>query len=176
MTRAGLGLDYDTVSLERTTQQWLTAGSRLGNQLRGILGTRVGGVEQIGSSSVLGLLAKPIVDLALGLVPDHDLAPVREALESDGWVYRGDAGGEGGHVFVLEVRPRHRVAHAHVVEHCGTQWRNYLRFRDLLRRSPDARQRYEVVKVRLALEHSSDGKAYTSGKTQIVSQLLAELD
>ncbi len=111
------------------------AGSRLREEVRASLRQLVAGIEQIGSSSVLGLLSKPIVDLAADVAEADDLAAVTEQMESLGWVYRGDAGDNGGHVLVLEDRPWHRVAHLHVVEHDGTQWRKYIRFRDLLRRS-----------------------------------------
>lgn len=175
LTAAGLGLDHGTVRLERTTEDWLVAGSRLRDEVERSLGTSVAGVEQIGSSSVPGLLAKPIVDLAVGLATDHDLTAVIEKLESSAWTYRGDAGDNGGHVFVLETRPWHRVAHLHVVQHDGTQWRDYLRLRDLLRRSSKARARYEAEKLRLAETHPNDREAYTEGKTKIIRGLLAEL-
>ena len=96
-------------------------------------------------------------------------------LQASGWIYRGDAGANGGHVFVLEARPWHHVAHLHVVDHGGEQWRNYLQLRDLLRRSPDARARYESVKRQLANEIGDDRKAYTDGKTGIVGELLDDL-
>lgn len=172
LTAAGLGLDYDSIRLERTTDAWLVAGTELRNRVAEILEDVVADVELVGSSSVLGLLAKPITDLAAGMTADQDLSPVTTRLEGAGWIYRGDAGENGGHVFVLETRPWHRVAHLHVVEHDGSQWQNYLRFRDLLRRSPDARERYEAEKLRLADLDPADRKAYTVGKTEVVTSLI----
>jgi GrpB-like predicted nucleotidyltransferase (UPF0157 family) len=134
------------------------------------------GVEQIGSSSVVGPLAKPIIDLAVGLSHHRDISPVRSRLEAAGWVYRGDAGDDGGHVFVLEARPWHRVAHLHVVGHGSVQWRNYVRFRDLLRRSSEARDLYETAKRRLAAEHPNDRKVYADGKSAVVGSLLRRAD
>ncbi|MBK9970388.1 MAG: GrpB family protein [Acidimicrobiaceae bacterium] len=132
--------------------------------------TSVVGVEQIGSSSVVGLLAKPIVDIAVGLAAEHDLQPVHERLVGAGWIYRGDAGASGGHVYVLETQQWHRVAHLHVVDQEGEQWSNYLRLRNLLRRDPSARARYEAVKQQLAGQVADDRTAYTDGKTSIVHQ------
>ena len=128
-----------------------------------------------GSSAVPGLLGKPVVDLVLGLTADVQLDRVTAALESTGWIYRGDAGAAAGHVFVLETRPWHRVAHLHAVELGGHQWLNHLRFRDLLRSSSDARDTYEVEKLRLAEQHGNDRPAYTEGKTHVVTSLLAGL-
>jgi GrpB-like predicted nucleotidyltransferase (UPF0157 family) len=87
-----------------------------------LLGALAVNVEQIGSSSVLGLLAKPIIDLAAGVEADQNLDFVVFALEAAGWIYRGDANVDGGHVFVLEARPWHRVAHLHVVQYDGAEW------------------------------------------------------
>lgn len=160
------------MTMARTTEAWLAAGTELQSRVARVLDGITPHVEVIGSSSVLGLLAKPIIDLAAGLPADQPLAPVVERLETDGWIYRGDAGADGGHVFVLESRPRCRVAHPHVVGYDGDSWRNYLRFRDLLRRSPDARQRYEAVKMALVEQGIIDRKAYTHGKTEVVTSLL----
>ena len=172
LTDAGLGLDYDALRFDRTTERWLIAGEELRDRVAKSLDSVAARVEPIGSSSVLGLLAKPILDLAVGLSAQHDLTGVTTTLETNGWIYRGDAGENGGHVFVLEARPRYRVAHVHVIEYGGPQWWNYLRFRDLLRSSSAACGRYEAVKLRLAGEPGHDRKAYQDGKSAIVSSLL----
>lgn len=176
LVAAGLGLDYGIVRLGRTTSDWLDAGAALRAHVAQQLAVVTVDVEQIGSSAVLGLLAKPIVDLAVGLHDAGSLSRVGERLVADGWIYRGDAGDDGGRVFVLEARPRHRVAHLHVVEHDGVQWRDYLRLRDLLRTSAQARARYETVKLRLADHHPDDRNAYTDGKDEIVKSLLSKVD
>lgn len=170
---AGFGLDHGTVRLDRTTEDWLVAGSQLRDQVAASLRAVAADVEQIGSSSVLGLFAKPIVDLAVGVALDRYPDATR-ILEAGGWEYRGDAGDDGGHVFVLEARPRHRVAHVHVVERGGLQWTDYLRFRDLLPSDRQARERYEALKLRLAEEYGDDRKAYTEGKSTVVDSLLGD--
>jgi GrpB-like predicted nucleotidyltransferase (UPF0157 family) len=169
---AGLGLDYGEVRLSRASVAWLKAGADLRNRVRHRLRGVAADVEVVGSSSILGLLAKPIVDLAVALDTSHSIRLVTERLQTDGWIYRGDAGSQGGHIFVLETRPWHRVAHLHVVEHRGVQWRNYLLFRDLLRRDAEARNRYEAIKLKLAHQYPTDRGSYTTGKTEVVASLL----
>ena len=172
LVAAGLGLGKDDLTFGRTTDAWLAAGGRLGALVAEKLGELVAEVEQIGSSSVLGLLAKPIIDLAAGVHPGFDLPEVTRRLQGGGWIDRGDAGEDGGHVFVLEAAPRHRVAHLHVVVHGGRQWVDYLRLRELLRRDPAAVARYEAVKLELS-ERGLDRTSYQAGKAAIVDQLLA---
>jgi GrpB-like predicted nucleotidyltransferase (UPF0157 family) len=172
LTDVGLGLDYHVLRLDRTDERWIVAGERLRDDIDTSLVGLALGVEQIGSSSVIGLLAKPIIDIAVGIAVDQELPPVRERLEAAGWIYRGDAGANGGHVFVLEARPWHRVAHIHVVTFDGEQWHQYLLFRDLLRRDPAARAQYESAKHQVAAEVGDDRKTYTDRKSIIVGHLL----
>jgi len=174
LSAAGLGLDYGALHFGRTTAAWLDAGVELRTRVAQALDGLAAEVQLVGSSSVAGLLAKPIIDLAVGLATMEALSPVTARLEAEGWIYRGDAGDQGGHVFVLESRPWHRVAHLHVVDHDGEQWRAYLRFRDILRRSPEARRRYEAVKLRLAQRKPVDRRAYTNGKTAVVTSIIDE--
>lgn len=175
LTAAGLGGDRNAIRVARTTEAWLAAGAALRDRVIAVLDGAAAEVEVVGSSSVRGLLAKPIIDLAVGLDAEQPLSVVTQRLEADGWDYRGDAGSNGGHVFMLEARPLFRLAHLHVVDHQGAEWRNYLRFRDLLRSSPDARRRYESVKVELIERDHTNMRAYTSGKSDVVGSLLGEL-
>jgi GrpB-like predicted nucleotidyltransferase (UPF0157 family) len=172
---AGLGLDYGTVRLTEARPEWGWLAKDLADRIRAALGESAPGVEHVGSTAVPGLAAKPILDLAAG-VNGVSIEAVRDPLEGLGYEYRGDAGDRGGLVFVLEDRPRHRVAHVHVVEHGGPQWQRYLDFRDLLRRDASARTAYERLKTELAREFADDRKAYSAAKQGIVRNLLEQHD
>lgn len=170
---AGLGLQYGTVRLAPTDSRWIAIADQLAADIRAVLGGSVRAVEHIGSTSVPGLLAKPIVDLAMGVRPGTTVDEVADAMSGLNWIYRGDAGEDGGWVFVMEDAPWHRVAHAHGVEFGGSRWIRYLDFRDLLRRSTAARTTYEETKKRLALQHPDGRDLYTAGKGPTVEALLA---
>jgi GrpB-like predicted nucleotidyltransferase (UPF0157 family) len=172
LAEVGLGLAYDELRLEPTTDAWLAAGAALREHVAIVVGATAVRVEHVGSSAVRDMVSKPVVDLAVGVVPGDDIAEVGRRLDDDGWIYRGDARDEGGHVFVLETRPWHRVAHLHVVGHGSDQWTNYLRLRDRLRTSSEARQRYATDKLRLLAACGNDREAYTRGKTEVVLSLI----
>ena len=172
LTDAGLGLAYGSLRLDRVAQSWIDAGVALRDRTAEHLAELDVDVELIGSSCVLGLLAKPIVDLAVGTREGQHFVPVQTALDTAGWIHRGDAGADGGHVFVLESAPWHRVGHLHVVDYEGEQWQNYLRLRDVLQRNPRARARYESVKVQLSVEFGDDRVSYTEGKTDVIHELV----
>ena len=170
---AGLGLQYGTVRLVHAREGWAVIASELAAEINRVLSALVVGIEHVGSTAVPGLLAKPIIDLAVGIRPGAVLSEVTEAMSRLGWIYRGDAGDAGGWIFVFEDSPWHRVAHAHGVEFGGSQWVQYLRFRDLLLRSPVARRTYEEAKQHLAEQHPDGRQHYTAGKDPTVLRLLA---
>jgi GrpB-like predicted nucleotidyltransferase (UPF0157 family) len=170
--QAGLGLRYGTVRLVPVEAGWASFAEELAANIRSALSDIAGDVQHIGSSAVPGMLAKPIIDLAIavrtGIVVDQLVEPMTNL----GWIYRGDAGQDGGWVFVMEDAPWHRVAHAHGVESGGTQWRRYIEFRDLLLRSPAARKAYDETKLRLAEAYPDNARRYMEGKETTVLGLL----
>jgi GrpB-like predicted nucleotidyltransferase (UPF0157 family) len=171
---AGLGLLYGAVRLVPVRDEWEAIGADLCCDVAAALDQLAIAVEHVGSTAVPSMLAKPVLDLAVGVQDASGIALVQDRLEQRGWSYRGDAGEQGGHVFVLETRPKFRVAHVHVVEHQGTQWRRYLSLRTLLRDSPDARRRYASTKVDLAARFAGDNghRQYTEAKGDVIAALL----
>jgi len=168
----GLGLAHGCVELAPTQPAWVLVGRRLADQVRAALGGLVVDLEPIGSTSVVGLLAKPVIDLAASRSASGTVASITGRLRAD-WIYRGDAGDQGGDVFVLESAPGRRVAHLHIVDPDGPQWHDYRALRELLRRDERARSAYGAVKTALR-ERFGDNSArdYTTGKSAIVAELL----
>jgi GrpB-like predicted nucleotidyltransferase (UPF0157 family) len=169
-----LGLAYGQVRLVDSDSAWPRAFERLAAELRTALGEPAVAVEHVGSTAVPGLVAKPILDLVVGLAPATDSDRVILAIERLGYQFRGDKGDTGGLLLVLEDGPAHRIAHVHVVPHGGERWRQYLAFRDRLRIDPDARAAYADVKRSLGEQFAGDRQAYTAGKEAFVAGLLSE--
>lgn len=169
LAAAGLGLDHGGVRLVRVPVAWPALGAALAGRLSRSLGVPV---VHIGSTTVAGMWAKPVIDLAVGAADDDAHPGLWDRLQRLGWVYRGDAGpDDGGHVFVLESRPARRVAHVHVVRHRGPAWCRYLGLVEVLAASPGAREGYGAAK-RAAAARSRDHREYTRAKTATVVALL----
>ena len=167
-------MQYGTVRLVPTDPRWTTIAAKLSADIRSAVGDIARAVEHIGSTAVPGLLAKPIVDLALGVKVGTAVNDLTEPMAQLGWIFRSDAGDDGGWVFVMEDAPWHRVAHAHGVEYDSRQWVRYMEFRDLLRSNAVARRAYERAKQQLAAQHPGGRADYTLGKDPTVQRLLAD--
>jgi GrpB-like predicted nucleotidyltransferase (UPF0157 family) len=137
--------------------------------LEAALGDGAGIVEHIGSTSVPGLAAKPIIDIMIGL---HDFS------QADRHVPRIEALGYEYVPQYEEVMPDRRyfkkkigataTHHVHMVERGGAFWTRHLLFRDHLRANPDAAAEYAALKKRLAEIDWADKSGYLNGKTDFV--------
>ncbi|HWB14262.1 MAG TPA: GrpB family protein [Pirellulales bacterium] len=134
------------------------------------LGKTAQRIEHIGSTSVPGLAAKPIVDI---LVVVND-----SAVEA---AYLPQLKGAGYELRVREpdfhehrmFRTPERNVHIHVFSLGSPEIERYLIFRDRLRSSADDRLRYEKTKRELAVRSWSDMNAYADAKTEVVESILA---
>jgi GrpB-like predicted nucleotidyltransferase (UPF0157 family) len=91
-----LGLAYGKVRLVDSDPGWPQAFQELATELSAALGTLAVAVAHVGSTAVPGLMAKPILDLAVGLAPATDPGRVIAVLERLGYGFRGDKGDTGG--------------------------------------------------------------------------------
>lgn len=128
-------------------------------------------VEHVGSTSVPGLLAKPVLDIDVIVAADAMPTAVR-ALEDIGYRHRGDLGLVGREAFYPpDDDPRRNV---YVCEAGSLNVRNHLAVRDVLRERDDLRDRYAAVKGALAADPAMDIDTYIEGKTDVLQVVLAE--
>ena len=133
-----------------------------------LLGPLAAAVEDVGSTAVPGLAAKPVLDILVGAapfpLPDDALA----ALAALGYEYRGDNGVPGRQFF----RTNPRTRHLHVVEFGGEEWLRLTLFRDYCRAHAEVAQQYEALKRRLATDHPHERRRYTEGKAAFIEAVL----
>lgn len=136
-------------------------------------------IEHVGSTSVPGLAAKPIVDIQVSVDAVQPMDPYRGTLEALGYTHISlpEPGDDVYPYFLRPPRwpPSH---HVHVCEWGGLEERRHLVFRDWLREHPDDRQAYEDLKKSLAEEVDPSDPAtffrYTDGKTDFVRAIEAK--
>ena len=129
-------------------------------------------IEHVGSTSIPGLAAKPIIDM---LVFVHSLTRAKDkisALEALGYAYWEDNPDKTRLFFVRGLPPNGpRTHHIHIAEATKGIDPKVL-FRDYLRAHPEDAQRYLHLKQRLAADHSHDREKYTEEKTSYIHSVL----
>lgn len=137
-----------------------------------MLGSRItGGVHHVGSTSVPGLSAKPIIDIMVGVANLEKAKPCIELLEKINYMYFPYRP-EIMHWF-CKPSLEHRTHHLHMMEEGSKAWNERLAFRDYLRTHADARQAYEKLKLSLAEKFRDDREAYTDAKTEFIQTTVA---
>ena len=155
-------VDYDP--------EWPRLYRREAERIRAVLGERVVGLEHIGSTSVPGLAAKPVIDVLL-VVPDSADEPA----------YVPDLEAAG---YVLVIREpgwfQHRAfkgpdtdVNLHVYSPGCPEMERYLIFRDRLRASPEDRARYQRAKRELAERDWTYVQQYADAKSEVVEEIIA---
>jgi GrpB-like predicted nucleotidyltransferase (UPF0157 family)/SAM-dependent methyltransferase len=129
-------------------------------------------IEHIGSTSVPGLAAKPVIDIMVGLRAWPASPDAITAMESLGYVHRGEAAIVARHYLQDAPPGEPRTRQIHAVEHGGRIWRDQLRFRDHLRTHPEDRDAYAALKRQLAATHRHDVMGYLEGKRPLIRTLL----
>lgn len=147
-------------------EEWARSAAEMAVDLSAILPRAK--IEHIGSTSVPGLSAKPVVDLAVGVASDEVALSTRKLVS-----HRFDVEGErAGHAWLSYPDRSARAFVIHILEFQGEQWRNRLRFRDILRTDEHSREKYLAVKEEAAASADGWGE-YTRAKASIVSEILA---
>jgi len=146
--------------------RWPARFAELEARIRAALGNAALAVEHIGSTSVPGLAAKPIIDVLVVVADIGDEASYVPALVDAGFVLRVR---EAGHRM---FRTPDRDTHIHVYASGDQAITDYLDLRDWLRRDESDRALYAGVKHDLARRAWSDMNHYAEAKSDVIQQVL----
>jgi GrpB-like predicted nucleotidyltransferase (UPF0157 family) len=148
-------------------------------------------IEHVGSTSIPGMTAKPIIDILVGVHDEADLDKTVEPLIDKGYIFyeKYNSVMPYRRYFVkLRSRPEnitvpkvyytgekpfdeiddYKQAHIHVLAAGTYHWKRHVAFRDYLRRHPDLARAYEELKIRLSALEWQSGNHYNSGKEDFI--------
>ena len=130
-------------------------------------------VEHIGSTSVPGLPAKPIIDMLAVVESYESVGPSLLTLTDVGWVAAPEPHDVGQRKWSwCSPSVERRTHHLHVVEEQSTAWPTWLIFRDHLRSNAEDCERYSALKRRLSAADAEDRMAYRAGKAPFIASVL----
>ena len=168
-----LGLPSGQNHLVPHDPQWLALFEEERERLRLVLPPEAYDIQHIGSTAVPGLRAKPIIDIAIA-AQSHGLADEwQQAMASLGYDYPGDIGIPDHRIYGRDRGTRRFLVH--VVDANGQRWKDFLRFRDLLRDDAQLAAAYQAVKHEAASRYPTGQRvSYTSAKAEFIERILAQ--
>jgi len=141
------------------------------NKIKYALGDKMIGIEHIGSTSVNGLKAKPIIDILVGVQNLEEITIFAESLKEIEYEY----------VHKPELKDRRffrkgiwgqGTCHLHICEYNSKEWNEKIMFRDYLRMHHKVAEEYALLKTELAKKYQFDRPTYTQKKEPFIARIL----
>jgi GrpB-like predicted nucleotidyltransferase (UPF0157 family) len=132
-------------------------------------------VEHVGSTAIPEMMAKPIIDVDVVILPGTFLE-AKAGLSAIGYIHQGDLGIPKREAFDLVneiARSELPSHHLYVCEDGVYELRKHLAFRDFMRQHPKWRDRLNQLKVELCQKYENDRQAYINGKSAMVEEITA---
>ena len=168
-----------TIEVAQYDVAWTAAFNQEAAALSRVFGDSLAAIHHIGSTSIPGLLAKPIIDILVVLKETQTIDRFSGAMEQLGYRVRGECldaevpGTPGRFYFSKDTcGVRTHQVHACAVGH--PEVADKLAFRDYLRAHPHRAGAYGSLKRRLALDHRHDNVGYMRGKDDFIKSVLTE--
>ena len=145
------------------------------DELTSALGQLAIRIEHIGSTSVAGLSAKPIIDIDVVIKDYTVLEDVVSALGEIGYLHEGNLGIAGREAFKYDGKEHLKKHHLYVCPEDSPELRRHLAFRDFLRAHPEAVREYSRIKEEGAKQYPDDIERYIEHKSPFIEKVYAEI-
>ena len=166
-------MDMRSIEVVDYDPTWPDIFEDLRRRVWAVVGDFALAIEHVGSTSVPGLAAKPIIDASVVVKSSDDVPRSIDRLATLGYVHLGDLGVEGREAFQAPADlPAH---HLYVCPAGSLALSNHIALRDYLRAHPDVARQYGELKKQLAAEFHDDIGGYVAGKTTFIVSILREV-
>ena len=162
MIRPIILVDYDP--------NWPALFNELRDRVAAALGDLIVIIEHVGSTSIPGCPAKPIIDMDVVISSRTNLPQTIVHLATLGYVHQGDFGIAGREAFAAPANTFPH--HLYVCISQSEEYHRHILFRDYLRAHPQEVQAYSGLKQKLAHQFPHDRDAYSRGKNEFVAMIL----
>jgi len=132
-------------------------------------------IEHVGSTSIVGLYAKPILDIDIIVDDETTKGIVIRKLESAGYKHLGTMGVDGREAFSYSIDHPNITWMAHHLYVCmegSINLKNHLLLKNYLKNNKEAVQKYSQLKLELAKKFPNDIDGYIDGKTDLINSFL----
>lgn len=175
-----IGCTRGTVKLCEHEKEWEIEAKNTISRLKRILGNLIKDIQHVGSTAILSIKAKPIIDIAVAVDDFDAILDLEKELKDNGFYYRPNAQSSVGDQLLFacgsfyEGTGNLQTHFIHIVRTNSMDWINYINFRDYLNKTPSAAKKYEDLKISLALQTPADSgrEKYTKGKHDFIVYIL----
>ncbi|GGB34110.1 GrpB family protein [Virgibacillus dakarensis] len=157
------------VKVTAYNEKWPLMFAKEANKLREVFGPEIVQIHHIGSKSVVGLKAKPIIDIMPVVKNINRVAAFNAAMKDIGYEAKGENGIPGRRYF--QKGGDNRTHHVHIYEFGDSEIERHIAFRDYMRTHPNVTEKYGSLKEELAKRFPHNITDYIKGKEQLVLEI-----
>ena len=150
---------------------WKSAFEEIKREIELVIGDLIIGIEHVGSTSVEGLSAKPIIDIDVVIKDYSVFATVVQKLETIGYIHEGDLGIKDREAFKYSNKPHLQKHHLYVCPQYSEELHRHVTFRDYLKNNREAVKKYSLVKETAAMLFPNEIEKYIDYKTPCIEEL-----
>ena len=150
---------------------WSVDFEKIKAELSDAVGELAVKIEHVGSTSVVGMSAKPCIDIDLVIKDYSVFAEVAGRLLKIGYIHEGDLGIAGREAFRYSDKPHLKTHHLYVCPEDSSELSRHIKFRDFLRSNPEAVRMYSRVKEDAAELFPNDIDRYIEYKSPCIEEL-----
>jgi len=134
-----------------------------------VLNDEIIDIYHIGSTSIKGIYAKPIIDILIGVSDINNIDKYNGEMEKLGYICKGEYGIEGRRFFMKGLY--NRTHHIHVFKSGNPEISRHLNFRDYMNEHPSDARSYGELKRELAIKFKYDIDGYCDGKDDFIKDI-----
>lgn len=133
-------------------------------------------IEHVGSTSVEGLWAKPIIDIDIVIKDCQYFNAVKQGLEGIGYYYEGNLGIKDREAFAYNTDDKSELMTHHlcVCPQSSVELKRHITFRNHLRTSTDDRNMYSAIKIEATKKHPTDIESYLDMKGIVIAKIYSK--
>ena len=150
---------------------WKADFEKIRAEIESAAGDLIERIEHVGSTSVEGMKAKPIIDIDVVIRDYSVFEDLVQKLAAIGYEHEGDLGVKHREAFRYADKPHLQAHHLYVCPADSEELRRHITFRDYLRSHPEAVRRYSDVKEQAARLYPDDIDGYIACKSPVIEEI-----
>ena len=164
-----LGLKRGELRVSPYREKWKNLFKTEKKDIEKAIGDYIEDIQHVGSTSIPGMSAKPILDIAIAVKDFEEARICIEPLSKMGYAFKGENGIPRRHYFLKGEPCTH---HIHLLEKDSEEWEKLILFRDYLRSNQNTAEEYKKLKIDLSERHREDRKSYQAAKGNFVETVI----
>lgn len=151
-------------------EKWVAEFAKIKAELLKVLQDPAISIEHVGSTSVVGLWSKPIIDIDI-VIEANMFHNVKANLETIGYIHVGNLGIAEREAFDYSDKNHLMEHHLYVCGKDSVELKRHITFRDYLNKHEDDRNKYSHIKIEMAQKYPHDIVKYMAGKQPVIQEI-----